>query len=229
MSDSGGQTPHAQGKPPSEPVPRGPLVIGLAGGIGSGKSSVAAEFAKLGWVIYDADIHAREALQRPEVRKRLIDWWGEGILAADQSVDRSAVAKIVFARPQERLRLEALIHPLVARTRAQILQALRSRTVVPPGAVYDAPLLFEAGLDRECDAVIFVDAPREVRLERARRRGWDEIEWSRREAAQWPVDRKRALSRFVIHNDGGLDQLASQCQAIEAILTHTPELGQQLA
>jgi len=180
-----------------------PIIIGLAGGVGSGKSAVARELAQLGFLVLDFDALAREALDRSEVRATLAQWWGTGVLrGSPERVDRGAVARIVFADDSQRRRLEALIHPLIKPTRAQALALLGSTAPAPAGLVLDAPLLFEAGLDAICDAVVFVEAPRAVRLERVRReRGWDEAELDRRDAAQWPLDRKRAACRHIIRND----------------------------
>lgn len=189
-----------------------PPVIGLAGGIGAGKSEVARVLARLGCAVEDSDALAREALNRPEVHARLRQWWGERVFGADGSVDRKAVAAIVFADPGERTRLEGLTHPLVRAARAE-----RFRVAAASGAralVIDAPLLFEAGSDAECDAVIFVDAPRDVRLARLKAsRGWDEAELARREAAQWAVERKRVLSHEVVVNDGATADLEPRVSA----------------
>jgi dephospho-CoA kinase len=183
-----------------------PLVIGLAGGIGAGKSAVAAELARLGFHVIDSDQQAREALQRQEVIATLVSWWGPGILRSDGSVDRSRIAAIVFGDPGERKRLEGLIHPLVKRARAEFVQ--EAAHAGAPGVVVDAPLLFEAGVDRECDVVVFVDAPREQRLDRVRRtRGWDEKELARREEAQMPEAEKRRRSRYVVLNDRAPEDL----------------------
>lgn len=176
-----------------------PVVIGLAGGIGAGKSRVARELERLGCLVIDSDAQARDALRREEVKRELVSWWGEGILDDQGHVDRSRVAKIVFQDPSERERLEELIHPLVKRSRAELIEAAGDR----PAIVIDAPLLFEAGVDAECDEVWFVDAPREARVERVREtRGWDENELARRESAQMPLDEKRRRSTRVIANAG---------------------------
>jgi dephospho-CoA kinase len=181
-------------------------VIGLAGGIGSGKSEVARLLAARGCYVIDSDAAAREVLQRPEVRDELVRWWGRGILGTDGSVDRRAVAKIVFADPEERRRLEGLVHPLVRARRGELIEEARRRGA--PAAVIDAPLLFEAEVDRECDAVIFVDAPRQERLRRVREsRGWSKEELERREGAQMPLEEKRRRSTYVVENAGDREAL----------------------
>lgn len=175
-----------------------PRTIGLAGGIGAGKSAVAAILTDLGGVVSDSDADARAVLAEADVVETLRSWWGDDVIGVDGAVDRAAVARRVFADPAERERLESLVHPRIhARRRARFDAAPSSTRVF----VIDAPLLFEAGLDDDCDAVIFVDAPREVRLARvARDRGWSEAELDRREAAQWPIERKRERASEIIDN-----------------------------
>lgn len=200
---------------------RGPVVLGIAGGIGSGKTTVAQQFAALGWVVIDSDAEAKAALLLPDVQKTLVEWWGSAILTADGHIDRASIGSIVFSDPRQRQRLEQLIHPLIAKSRREAIQAATARSGrIPPGVVYDAPLLFEAGLDKECDAVLFVDAPESVRIERARRgRGWDEAEYRRRQAAQWPIEQKKARCRFVVENDRDGIDLSEPCRRIAAILS----------
>ena len=187
--------------------PRRPWVIGLAGGIGAGKSEVARILARLGCVVIDSDAEARRVMERPDIRRTLVEWWGETVLNPEGGVDRSAVAKIVFADPRQRRRLEELIHPLIKTARAEFI----ARAGDAPAVVVDAPLLFEAGVDAECDAVIFVDAPRELRLQRVRTaRGWDEAELARREAAQMDPEQKRRRSHELIVNDGSPQALTER-------------------
>jgi dephospho-CoA kinase len=174
-------------------------VIGLVGGIGSGKSAVARILADLGCVVADSDALAREAIRDPAIVAAIRERWGQAVFDDAGSVDRSALAARVFSDPDERRRLEELIHPWVERRRRAIFAAAPPGT---PAAVIDAPLLMEAGVDRECDHIIFVDAPRALRLERLRQaRGWDEAELSRREAAQMPLDQKRRRADSIVTND----------------------------
>jgi dephospho-CoA kinase len=192
----------------------GVLVLGIAGGIGAGKSAVAASFARLGCVVVDSDKESRAALDRPEVRSKLAEWWGDGVLGADGAVDRRRVAEVVFKEPAERARLEALVHPLVRQSRAEMVR--RAAAAGVGVVIVDAPLLFEAGVDRECDAVVFVDAPDAVRLERVRQtRGWTREELARRELAQLGLDEKRRRCRYVVENAGSAADLDV---AVEAVL-----------
>lgn len=211
--------PHRQARPAAPPASRHPLIIGLAGGIGSGKSEVARILADLGCLVVDSDKEAKEALDRPEVRDRLVAWWGPSILDESGKVNRRAVADIVFASPKDRAALESLVHPLVRARRADLRD--RARAAKAPAAVIDAPLLFEAGVDEECDAVFFIDSPREVRLARLKRRGWDEAELARRESAQMPLEEKQRRSTMTIVNTGTPEALRESTARALANLTGT--------
>ena len=176
-------------------------IIGIVGGVGSGKSYVAGLFGELGCLVVDSDAQVREAYRDPRVGEAIRGWWGGGVFHADGTINRSAVAAKVFADLAEKRRLEGLLHPMIAaaRERAMAAAAASDRQVL--AFVWDAPLLFEAGLSAQCDAVVFVDAPLDVRLARVRAtRGWDEAELLRRENSQMPLDTKRGLSDHHVEN-----------------------------
>ncbi|HNB60423.1 MAG TPA: dephospho-CoA kinase [Phycisphaerales bacterium] len=190
-----------------------PRVIGLAGGIASGKSHVARLLGEFGCLVLDSDRLAKDVLKREAVRDELVSWWGKGILTEDGRVDRAKVAEIVFKSAPERLRLEALVHPLVKRSRAEMVEAARDYGC--RAAVIDAPLLFEAGVEKECDAVVFVDTPREERLERVKsKRGWSEEELDRRERAQMPLEEKRSRSGYVVNGSSRNEHLGAEVKRI---------------
>lgn len=197
-----------------------PPTIGLVGSIGAGKSTVAGMLAELGCVVCDSDALARESFEDPRIRQALRDRWGGRILAQDGTIDRRAIAAIVFADPAERAFLESLTHPWIESRRKALFAA------APPGTralVIDAPLLLEAGLGPRCEAILFVDAPRPTRLERVqRRRGWDAAELARREQAQWPLERKRAAATHVLVNDGSMARLRT---SVGRVLEELAPLG----
>jgi dephospho-CoA kinase len=179
------------------PIP----VIGLAGGIGSGKSTVARAFGALGCVISDSDTEAKALLDDPGISDMLVGRWGDGVLDGAGRIDRRAVGRVVFVDETQRKWLESVIHPRLHATRAARLAAAIEDGAA--GFVIDAPLLFEAGLEGECDAVVFVECPRPERLRRVMEtRGWDADELERREKAQWPLDEKRRRSDYLVTNAG---------------------------
>jgi dephospho-CoA kinase len=198
------------------------LVLGLAGGIGSGKSAVAAHLASMGFILLDSDKAAKEALDRSDVRAELVKWWGTRVLTPQGRVDRHAVAQIIFSDPEQRQRLEALVHPIVKADRATLLAHARRQGA--PGVVIDAPLLFEAGSDADCDYVLFVDAPEPLRQQRVQQtRGWGPDELARREIAQLPLEDKRQRSDVTILNDADQASLAARVQdALEHLRTRRP-------
>lgn len=179
--------------------------IGLVGGIGAGKSAVARILDELGFVVLDADKDAKAALDLPRVRDQLVAWWGSDILDPAGKIDRKRIASVIFANDAERKRLESLVHPIVTSGRATTIE--KARREGKPGVVVDAPLLLEAGSDKDCDTVWFVDAPRDQRLRRVATRGWTEEELTRRESAQVSLAEKRARSNVVITNDADLETL----------------------
>lgn len=186
----------------------GKPIIGIAGGIGSGKSTVARILADLGCTVADSDAAARAALHDPAVRQQIIQQWGEHILDDAGDIDRSKLANIVFSDPPQRRILESITHPWIeARREEQFASAPHHA----PALVIDAPLLFEAGLDQQCDAIIFVDAPWETRLQRVQStRGWDEAELKRREDSQLSLDEKRQRADDIIVNNGDVGELVQQ-------------------
>ena len=187
-------------------------VIGIAGGIGSGKSRVAAMFRELGCVVSDADAVAKAMLDEDSVRTTIAGWWGDEVFDETGHVDRAKVADRVFANPEELQRLESLLHPMVERIRNAEFDAAPEGTIA---LVIDAPLLLEAGLDEQCDVVVFVDTPAEVRQRRLmENRGWAAEEIGRREAQQMPLDSKRSRAHHVLKNHGGIDDLQSQVERI---------------
>jgi dephospho-CoA kinase len=189
-------------------------VIGLAGGIGAGKSSVAHELERLGAAVLDFDRLAHEQLVEPEVLAKLQAWWGDRILDSTGRVDRAALATIVFNDPNELGRLEGLLYPRLMTLCQRRLQELKSIDGVR-AIVLDAPKLYEAGLDRLCNAVVFVEADRSLRLARVgRSRGWDEAELDRRENLQKPLDKKKACADYVVVNHSGAEHLRSQVERV---------------
>ncbi|MFW6058828.1 MAG: dephospho-CoA kinase [Phycisphaeraceae bacterium] len=197
----------------------GKPVIGLLGAPGSGKSLVADQFRQLGCAVIDADQLARDALQTPAVRDQLVAWWGQQVLDAEGRIDRKAVGRIVFDNPDELRRLESVTHPEVARQR----RTLHARYEADPqvvAIVEDSPLLLEKRVDADCDVLVLVEAPREVRLRRLQEhRGWSEAELDRREKNQWPLDSKRKRADYIVNNHAeAADTFAQTRRVLSQIL-----------
>ncbi len=177
-------------------------LVGLIGGIGSGKSLVAGLLSELGAKVIEADKLGHEALRQPDIKERVVARWGDGILNAAGDVDRKKLGKIVFAEATEREALERIVFPFIERRiREEIEQANQD-----PGVkvvVLDAAILLEAGWGQFCDSVVFVDAPREERLKRlAQQRGWSTEEVEAREKAQLPIETKKARADLILDNSG---------------------------
>ncbi len=199
--------------------------LGLVGGMGSGKSRVAAEFAAAGCVVIDSDRENHAVLNTAEVQAQLVGWWGAGVVSGDGQTDRRRIADIVFGDEAERERLQALVFPLIDERRRAKIQEVAEDSAVQ-AIVLDSPLLLESGLDRTCDRIVFVEASEERRLERLRRsRGWDGAELRRRERGQAPLDEKRARADYIISNEGPPEELRSQVLRIleKVVSTGTSE------
>lgn len=192
----------------------GKPIIGLAGGIGSGKSTVASVLEDLGARIISSDRLNHEELDSPEVLRQLREWWGERALTPDGRADRAAIRRIVTADPAARKRLEHLVHPRIAARRQSLMETYAADPRVR-AVVWDSPLLFEAGLAEQCDRVIFVEAPWEVRLARVMRdRGWTADDLERLEKSQKPLDFKRARADYTIVNNSDREDLRRQVSDI---------------
>jgi len=185
-------------------------IVGLCGGVGAGKSMVAKEFEHLGCLVIDSDRLNHEVLRRPDVLQTVRDWWGDRVVAADGRPDHRRIAEIVFSNPDEKRRLESLVHPLIARLREDMIKAGDEDPAVE-AIILDSPLLLESNLDRLCDSIVFVEASETRRLQRLQReRNWGRDELDRRQRCQKPLAAKRSRSDFVINNDGPVGQLCPQ-------------------
>ena len=193
--------------------------IGLTGGIASGKSSVSAILRDLGAVVIDADQLAREVVAKGTGGlERVVAAFGADILAPDGEMDRAKVGAIVFADEEQRKVLEAIVHPLVFERIVELEAAAGDADLV----VHDIPLLAESGRADTFYAVIVVDAPAEVQVERmVRDRGWTREEAEARIAAQASREDRRALATYVIDNTGTLDDLRQRVTEVVAELKRT--------
>ena len=194
--------------------------IGLTGGIASGKSTAGRWLAQRGLPLLDADQFAREALAPGSPgAAAVLQRYGAAVRAPGEStiaLDRSALGRIVFQDPSERLWLEQLVHPLVRRR----FDAALAQLAAAPAVVLMIPLLFEAGLEGLCSEIWLVDCTPELQLQRLMGRdGLSDGDARARLAAQWPLERKRPLADRVIDNRGGPGDLEPQLEAALAGLS----------
>jgi dephospho-CoA kinase len=186
--------------------------VGLTGGVASGKSTVSAILAELGAVVIDADALAREVVARgtPGL-DAVVAEFGPGVLTPEGDLDRPAMGRLVFGDDAARRRLEAIIHPLVIERMAEIEATAGDDDVV----VHDIPLLAEGGRADTFDAVVVVDAPRDLQVERMLGdRGWTREDAESRIAAQATREERRAIATHVIDNNGTLEELRARVEAV---------------
>lgn len=179
--------------------------VGLTGGVASGKSTVSAMLAELGAVVIDSDLLAREVVARgtPGLAAVVAEF-GPGVLTPDGDLDRPAVGAIVFADEARRRALEVIIHPLVRQRSAE----LEADAGVDDLVVHDIPLLVEAGMAGSFDAVVVVDAPENLQVERMTRdRGWSTPDAESRIRSQATRAQRRAVATYVVDNTGTRDDL----------------------
>lgn len=189
-------------------------IIGLCGGIASGKSTVSRLLQAKGAKSIDSDELARQQLADPDVVNTFRSWWGRQVVTNDGQIDRRAMADVIFENPEQRKRMESVIYPRIAEKRKQLLADYEADPDVSV-IVIDSPLLFETGLNELCDAVVFVDSDERLRRERAMsERGWSGQEWQRREAAQWTVEVKKERSDHVVTNNGELVELQKNIEVL---------------
>jgi dephospho-CoA kinase len=195
------------------------LRVGLTGGIGAGKSAVARLLADHGAVVIDADAIAREVVEpgTPGLAE-VAAVFGVGVLRPDGSLDREALGRVVFADPAARRRLEEITHPLIR------AETVRRMAAAPPDAVvvHDVPLLVEAGLAGSYDAVVVVEAPEELRLDRLVGRGLPRDQALARMAQQASAEQRRAVATHLVDNGGDLDALRARVAQVWAELTGQP-------
>ena len=186
--------------------------VGLTGGVASGKSTVSAILAELGAVVIDADLLAREVVAPGTGGlAAVVEEFGPDVLGADGGLDRARIGALVFADPERRRALEAIIHPRV-RVRAAEIEA-----AAPPDAVvvHDIPLLAETGQAASFDAVVVVDVPVEVQVDRmVRIRGMSEADARARIAAQADRHTRLAIATYVVENAVSLDELRARVEEV---------------
>ncbi len=199
---------------------KSPVVVGVVGGIASGKSQVTRILGAMGATIISADEIAHRVLLEPDVIDRLVEIFGKNILIEDgdhpgliQAIDRKKLASLVFGDSEDsqsmRKKLEAIVHPRIRQIAKSELDTLR-REPKTDMIVLDAPLLIEGGWLPYCDRVLYVDSPDAVRRQRAIERDWSAQEWLDRESAQLSLSEKKKHATDVLVNDGTIEELTKR-------------------
>jgi dephospho-CoA kinase len=188
-------------------------VVGLVGGIGSGKSLVAKLLAERGGRIVSGDEAGHEALRQPEIRLRVVERFGPGILDPSGEIARRKLAGIVFSNEQARKDLEAIVFPWIERELENQIERARAEPDVR-FVIVDAAVMLEAGWDHGCNRLIYINVPREVRLRRLAERGWELSQIEAREKAQWPLEEKASRADAIIDNGGDRAETSRQVEAL---------------
>ena len=191
------------------------IVIGLTGGVGTGKSTVAKMFRQVGAAVLDADVLAHQAMEPKRLAWRsIVKTFGREMLNADQTVNRRRLASLVFNDEPRRRQLERILHPVVLREIKRALHRLKRAHKVQ-AVVLDVPLLLEVGAEELVDALVVVTAPPQVQRERLRRtHGWSDEDTTVRIAAQWDLSAKAALADYVVDNSNGVDATRRQVRQL---------------
>ncbi|MCK4275252.1 MAG: dephospho-CoA kinase [Phycisphaerae bacterium] len=206
----------------SEPTISKP-VIGLVGGIGSGKSTVAAEFAALGCAVVDGDAIGHQLLTESAIRRKIQDRWGEAVLCPDGEVNRAALGQIVFQDPDQLEALNRILHPGIRAGIAAGIAAAQDETSVA-AVVVDAAVLFEAGWDELCTHTLFVEAAQPLRLARAlAQRHWDRGAFEAREKSQISLDTKARKCDYTIGNNSTVPRLREQIRQLFYQIIHVAD------
>ncbi len=191
------------------------IVIGVTGGVGTGKSTVAGMLKQCGAAVVDADVIAHQAMEPKRlVWREIVRAFGREVLNQDETVNRRRLAAVVFRDSPRRKQLEQIVHPRVLRDMKRQLHRLR-RSRRLKAVVLDVPLLLEVGATQLVDALIVVTVPPDVQRARLRRKhGWTEEETQERIDAQWDLSAKVALADHVVDNSDGVDATRTQVRRI---------------
>jgi dephospho-CoA kinase len=192
----------------------GKPVVGLIGGIGSGKSRVAAEFARRGAVIIAGDQLGHEALRQPAVKEQIVRRWGDGVLGEKGEIDRRKLGRIVFADRAELRALEAMSFPWIEHGIEEGIRRARADEAVAL-IVLDAAVLLEAGWNRFCTRIVYVHTPRALRLARvAAQRGWTAKEVDARARVQMSLTDKVSRADDVVDNSRSPEETTRQVETL---------------
>ena len=194
-------------------------IIGILGGICSGKSTVAAEFARLGCKVIDADKIAHNLLDKKDIKDKITILFGESVLDSKGKIDPGKLAELVFADADKLSSLNEIIHPFVLERVEQLIKEYNRENQIK-AIVLDMPLLMEVGWDKRCDELIFVDCKQKLRVNRAKKSGYfDENQLKIRENFQISLDKKAAIADNAVDNNSCFSALAKQVADIFSCIT----------
>lgn len=188
-------------------------VIGILGAIASGKSAVAAEFAKLGCAVIDADRIARDLLEDDDIKLRIKNAFGPDCMTPDGAVDRDVLAEKVFRSRQTVDTINAIIHPPVLRRSEQLIAEQKKKTDIK-AIVLDMPLLLEAGCEKACDVLVYIDCDEKIRAKRTEKAAESKKNLKKRENFQISLDIKAEIAHYTICNNSDFPALAEQVVTI---------------
>ena len=193
-------------------------IIGILGGIGSGKSSVAGEFGRLGCGVIDADRIAHELLEKDEIIDRLKEAFGEGILDSNGKIQRGRLSEVVFEDQANVTKINEIIHPqVIAKAQEQIVEFNIQDKI--KAIVLDAPLLVEVGWHKRCDKLVFVACKDQIRAHRNQKKGAFSIkQQKKRENFQISLDNKAKIADYIVDNNSDLSALSKQIVMIFSII-----------
>jgi dephospho-CoA kinase len=193
-------------------------IIGIIGGVGSGKSTVAAEFGKLGCKVIDADKIAHEMLKKKTVKEEIVSVFGRTVLDSKRQIDRRELGRVVFADADKLSMLNGIIHPLVMQRAEELIEQFNRQNRVK-AIVLDMPLLLEVGWAERCDRLIFVDCEQKIREKRAKKLGFEKNQLKIRENFQISLDNKKNLADNTIENNSDFSAMVRQVADIFSDIT----------
>ncbi len=193
-------------------------IIGLLGGIASGKSTVAAQFASLGAAVIDADRIAKDLLHDPKVIQQIRGAFGEKVFDSAGNIDKQKLSDTVFNDPSSVRTINSIIHPRVMEKTEMLIEQYQAEEGIV-AVVLDIPLLMEVGWEKRCDKLVFVDCEEQIRLKRAsKRQFFNENLLKKREKFQISLDKKKKISHYIINNNEDLSELTRQISEIFPVL-----------
>lgn len=206
------------------------LVLGVTGGVATGKSTVLALLQRLGARVFSADEIAREITQPgTPVFEQIVRVFGPDYLKPEGTLDRAKLAERIFQNPEDRRRLETLTHPeIIRRLKARIEEARNQSSSKREVIAVEIPLLFEAGLEQLVDRILVVASEQDQQIQRLKKRmNWPEEMLQKVIAAQWPLEEKKVRADWVINNNGSLAEVEEQVTRLwEQLLQQYKEVGQ---